>query len=78
MGNLRKISLRGIKDAQELVNILSDYSGDFKLRYIPPCKNIAVDAKSIMDVITIISPRFLTLEAPEDFDFTVLDKFLTT
>ena len=31
-----------------------------------------------MGVITIISPKFLTLEAPEDFDFSVLDKFLTT
>lgn len=78
MGNLRKISLRGTKDAQELVNIVNDYSGDFKLHYNPPHKNIVVDAKSIMGVITIISPKFLTLEAPEDFDFSVLDKFLTT
>jgi hypothetical protein len=79
MGNLRNISLRGTKDAQELVNTLGDYSGDFKLHYNPPHKNnIVVDAKSIMGVITIISPKFLTLEAPEDFDFTVLDKFLTT
>ena len=65
MGNLRNISLRGTKDAQELVNT-------------PHKNNIVVDAKSIMGVITIISPKFLTLEAPEDFDFTVLDKFLTT
>ena len=79
MGNLRNIRLRGIKDAQELVNTLGDYSGYFKLHYNPPYKNnIVVDAKSIMGVITIISPKFLTLEAPEDFDFTVLDKFLTT
>lgn len=76
MENLRKISLRGTKDAQELVNIVSNYSGDFKLHYNSPYKDIVVDAKSIMGVITIISPKFLTLEAPEDFDFTVLDKFL--
>ena len=76
MGNLREISLRGTKDAQELVNILSDYSGDFKLHYNSPRKDIVVDAKSIMGVITIISPKYLTLEAPEDIDFTVLDKFL--
>ena len=29
MENLRKISLSGTKDAQELVNILGDYSGDY-------------------------------------------------
>lgn len=38
MGTLRKISLRGTKDAQELVNIVNDYSGDFKLHYNPPHK----------------------------------------
>lgn len=76
MTNMRKISIVGTKDAQEMVNIISQHSGDFKLHYNTNIKDITVDAKSIMGVITILSPKFLTLEAPKDFDFNLLDKFL--
>lgn len=76
MTNMRKVSVISTKEAQDLVNILGKYEGKFALHYNGHNKDITVDAKSIMGVITILSPKFLTLEAPLDFDFSVLDKFL--
>ena len=71
-----KIKLSTVKDAQTFVNTLSRFEGKFILHYNTTVKDIAVDAKSILGVITIISPTFLTLEHPSDFDLASIAQFL--
>lgn len=76
MTKMVSINLSTISDAQEFVNILGAHEGSFKLRYNTGIKDITVDAKSILGVVTIISPKFLTLETPADFSFDTIRKFI--
>ena len=69
--NQVKIKITNVAQAQEFVNLLGEYPGDFYFLE----RNSHIDAKSILGVVTLVSKDTLTLCTPSDFSVDLLKSF---